>query len=313
VAEPQGVRHAAPDVSTQCESMRDHVESYALGALDESERLSFEAHAADCPRCRAALADAERAVAVLPFALAQAAPQPLPPSLRARVMRLVAEPVAQQAAELVARPVAPAAPPTWLPSPAREIQPTSRTWPTWLARPGWPTWRSVGAIVAAAVVALSFAWSAQLGVALARERALRAELAQELAAVSGQREIVLEVVDARDKTTRMLRPAAGAPREFATSYGKLYTRPDMPYVVAMTGRMPTPPPGQAYHLWVRLDGQTRLAGVLDINTDGFAQLVFQADRNGPAYESASLTLQPLALVGQTPAAPGTPLLRWDPN
>ena len=78
----------------------------------------------------------------------------------------------------------------------------------------------------------------------------------------------------------------------------------------LRARMPAPPPGQAYHLWLRLGGQTCLCGVLESNAGGFSQLVFQADRHGPAYESVWLTLQP---VGQAAASQGGVLLRWDPN
>jgi len=288
---PGGVRRAPFSVSGECEEMREHVDPYALGALDEAEARAVEGHLAVCPLCRAHLAETERAIAAIPRALAHASPHQPPAALRERVMASVRE-----------NSVWPhAAPPA---AQADRISAGARL--PWISRPAW---RTLGG-VAAAVVALSLTWTAQLGVALARERALREGLAQELAAVSGQREIVLEVVDARDKTTRLLRPAVGAPREFATSYGKVYTRPDMPHVVAMTGRLPAAPPGQAYHLWLRLDGQTRLGGVLESNADGFGQLVFQADRHGPAYESAWLTLQP---VGQAAAPQGGVLLRWDPN
>jgi anti-sigma factor RsiW len=314
-----GVWIDGPDVSIECEAMREHVEPYALGELDEPELGAFEAHLDGCPRCRASLAETERALAALPLALAHASSQRLPPALREQVMRRVLDQAewdeqaerdkrAGQGNRLTSPPPAATRVPTETLAPPGGLASAPRP-----MRRTRLTWRTFAGMAAAAALALSLAYTAQLGVALARERAVRAELAQELAALSSQREIVLEVVDARDKTTRMLRPAAGAPREFATSYGKVYTRPDMPHVVAMTGRLPAPPLGQAYHLWVRLDGQTRLGGVLEINAEGFGQLVFQADRNGPVYESAWLTLQPPVPPSQTAAPQGPTLLRWDPN
>jgi hypothetical protein len=172
--------------------------------------------------------------------------------------------------------------------------------------PWWPRERVAKLLAVAALLALVIGGGIQLGTALARERALRLELALELAALAGQQEVVLEVVDARDGTRRLLRPAPGAPPAYARAYGKVFTRPDLPHVVAMVGRMPPPPPGQAYHLWLLLDGQTKLAGQLGVNADGFGQLVLDADRNGPLYEAAWVTLQP---AGSIPA--GTTILRWD--
>ena len=66
----------------------------------------------------------------------------------------------------------------------------------------------------------------------------------------------------------------------------------MAHVVAMANRLPAAPTGQAYHLWVVLDGRTLHAGVLAPNEAGFAVLVFDADRPGPAYVDAWITLQP---------------------
>jgi hypothetical protein len=139
-----------------------------------------------------------------------------------------------------------------------------------------------------------------LSVALARERALRAEFAN----LVDQQEIVLEVIDSTQTTRRvLLPPEKGA----SNAYGKLFTRADLPHVVTMAARLPQPPAGQAYHLWVTpTAGQTHLAGVLRVNEQGFGLLVFDADRNGPVYDDVQLSLQP---VGSTaPAA--SPLLIW---
>jgi hypothetical protein len=166
-------------------------------------------------------------------------------------------------------------------------------------------------VAAAAVLALSIAWSLQLGVALARERALRQELALELASLVGQQEIVLEIVDSRDAVKRALRPPAGAPAAYARAYGKLFTHPELPHVVAMVGRTPPPGAGQAYHLWVSQHGQVQLAGTLNVNADGFGQLVFDADRKGPLYDAVWVTLQPPTGASGSAQPGGTTVLRWD--
>jgi hypothetical protein len=134
--------------------------------------------------------------------------------------------------------------------------------------------------------------------ALGRERDLRSRLTR----IVGQQPIVFEVVDSPQTVKRLLRPASPG---FTDSYGKLYTRPDLREAVAMSARLPGPPEGRAYHLWLTSGGRTRLAGVLALR-DGFGFLVVKGDRPGPAFERAELTLQ--APGGPRPA--GTPVLRW---
>jgi hypothetical protein len=142
------------------------------------------------------------------------------------------------------------------------------------------------AATAAAVVilALSLAWGVRLSEALDQERALRASVA---AHFSRQQEIVLEVVDADDATRHILR----SPDPDSRAYGKLFTRPDLPHVVAMAARLPLPTEGQTYHLWLTSEGRTFLAGVLPVNADGFGLLTFDVDHDGPTFEAARLTLQ----------------------
>lgn len=150
----------------------------------------------------------------------------------------------------------------------------------------------------AILLAVSLAWGFQLNVALAQERALRSEFAN----LVDQQEIVLEVIDSSKTTKAFLRATA----DDSNSYGKLFTRSDMPNVVSMAGRLPGVPAGMAYHLWVTRDGQTDLAGVMKVNDQGFGLLVFTADRPGPVYEATQLILQP---IGSTTPS-GTPIIAW---
>jgi hypothetical protein len=84
------------------------------------------------------------------------------------------------------------------------------------------------------VLVLSLAWSARLSEALDQERAQHERIA---AHFSQQQEIVLEVVDADDATRVILR----SPDADSRAYGKLFTRPDLPHVVALAARLPVPP------------------------------------------------------------------------
>ena len=150
----------------------------------------------------------------------------------------------------------------------------------------------------AILLAFSLAWGFRLNVALAQERALRSEFAD----LVDQQEIVLEVIDSNKTTKAFLRATTSDSR----SYGKLFTRSDFPDVVAMAGRLPVPPSGQAYHLWVSEQGETYLAGVMKVNDKGFGLLVFTADQPGPIYEAAQLILQP---IGSTSPS-GEPIIAW---
>jgi hypothetical protein len=150
----------------------------------------------------------------------------------------------------------------------------------------------------AILLAFSLAWGFRLNVALAQERALRSEFAD----LVDQQEIVLEVIDSNKTTKAFLRATADDSR----SYGKLFTRSDFPDVVAMAGRLPVPPEGEAYHLWVTQNGQTHLAGIMKVNDKGFGLLVFTADQPGPVYEAAQLILQPRGSTSPS----GTPIISW---
>ena len=150
----------------------------------------------------------------------------------------------------------------------------------------------------AILLAFSLAWGFSLNVALAQERALRSEFAN----LVDQQEVVLEVIDSSKTTKAFLRATASD----SGSYGKLFTRSDMSHVVAMAGRLPVPPAGQAYHLWVGQEGQTHLAGTMKVNDKGFGLLVFTADQSGPVYEAAQLILQPVGSTSPT----GTPTIAW---
>ncbi len=280
-----------------CDQIRELLEAYALGALDADEQSSVEQHLAGCADCRRRAAEYAEVVNALPEALATASPLSPSPALKSRLLQsLEAAPAASSRADTRESQAAP--------FPTRSTAPDER--PGGMARrtpPGrWPSWwrpRTLAALGIAILLVLALSWGVQLSVALAQERALRAELAN----LVDQRELVLEVIDSSETVKAFLRPT----QSDSASYGKLYTRPDLSHVVAMAARLPQPPAGQAYHLWLTGEGRTQLAGVLKLNDQGFGLLILEADHNGPVYESAQLTLQPEGSA--TPPAP--PILFWE--
>lgn len=276
-----------------CDQCRDLLEAYALDALEAEEQARVAQHVADCEECRRLLQEYHEVVAALPEALAAVTPETVPASVKGRLLRKLGDASASDANSPISdgsrRPVVTQDGPSVSPR-FSEPRRGSRKW----------LWQLVAVVLGVLLLAI-LAWNVQLNVALARERALRSEVAD----LVGRQELVLEVVDS-DKTQRsVLLP----PDAESDAYGKLFTRSDMHHVVAMAARLPQPSAGQAYHLWLTNGAETQLAGIMAVDKDGFGLLIFEADQAGPVYDSTQLTRQPLGST--TPD--NNPILVWRRN
>jgi hypothetical protein len=245
--------------------IREQLEAYALGALDDEERAAVEDHLAGCADCRRAAAEAAEAASALPLALAAASPLDLPASLEDRVLARVDRDGGV---------------------------PRRRPW-----------WRPRAALALATLVlaALFVGWNARLQDAQSQEKDLRARLAR----LQSLQPVVLEVIDSRHTVKRVLLPPDDQPESRA--YGKVFTRTDSPDVVAMANRLPRPPAGQVYRLWVTSGGRTRPIGVMPLDKGGFALLVFEAAGENPSYDDARIVLQSKAAKSSA----GTTALFWN--
>ena len=153
-----------------------------------------------------------------------------------------------------------------------------------------------GVLALVVLLVASFAWGFSANQTLAQERSLLAQL-QEAAAKD---EVVFDVVDARNVIKTTLRsPTDDSP---TAPYGKVFTRPDMPYVVAMAGRLPPPPAGREYHLYV----DDRRIGTIAPNDGGFGYVVYRADAVGIGYQQARVVLE----APQATSATGSVVLVW---
>ncbi len=103
---------------------------------------------------------------------------------------------------------------------------------------------AVGAAALVVLLAASLAWGLSLNAALAQERSLRTQLSD----AAAKDEVVFDVVDARNVAKTTLRSTTDDSP--TAPYGKVFIRPDMPYVVAMAGRLPEAPTGREYHLYL---------------------------------------------------------------
>jgi hypothetical protein len=252
-----------------CRRTRELLEAYALGALDDDERTAVEKHLETCADCRVLASEFVETAHELPLAVGAVSPLRPPAELKARLVgRLAGE-----------------QPPRGRVAAARH-----RWW-----------WRPRAALVLATLLlaALFAAWDVRLDDALSQERDLRARLAH----LQVQQELVLEVVDSGETRKAVLLPPENSD---SRAYGKVFTRADMPHVVAMAARLPRPPEDRAYHLWLTSEGRTRLGGVIAVDSSGFGLILFDADRPGPVYDEASLILQPKG----SKRPEGAPVLRW---
>lgn len=272
--------------------MRELLEEYALGLLTPEQQQQVAAHLAGCPDCRAIAQEYADQLATLPEALAAVSPHQLPTALKARLLQRLETGAANGLDNSLLRPLLP------------DSTPIKPTLPPAVARPAPDLHLGIRRLrwalaVATILLVFTLAWSIRWNVALARERALRTEFVE---LVGHQHELVLEIVDSGKTTRRVLRSTS----ESSNAYGKVFTRSDMAYVVAMAARLPQPPPGQAYHLWLVRGDQTELAGMMKINQEGFALVIYEADQHDPIYDRAYVTLQP-----QGSARPeGAPVIAW---
>lgn len=272
-----------------CERIRDHLEAYALDALEPAEREEVERHLATCAECREEADALAEVVALFPAALVVASPM----SPAADVKERVLETVASHSAPSQQRS----------PGMMRQRREAHSPAPARVNRKSRNPVRLIAYAVPVFLLILSLIWGVRLAVALDRERDLRDEYVDLLDEVVGQQELVFEVIGFDDTNRQFLR----AQQADSTSYGKVFTRPGMPYVVVMAGRLPVAPPGTTFHVWVVSNGQTTLAGELTVDEHGFGLLVFTTEQVDPTYETAFVTLQPPG--GARPT--GTEILRHD--
>lgn len=226
--------------------------AYAVNAVTDDERRSFEAHLDECADCRAEVAELRAAAATL-AADVELAP---PPALRASVLAAVSQ--TRQLSPTSTAGTADAAP---VAAPLQPPQPVtdelavrrSRRLRPWLA-----------AAVAAAVITIGgVAWQpwedapAQL---TATEQVLRADDAQRLELPMGSSEITL-----------VRSPSVGR-------------------AVFLADAMPTPPSGKAYQLWFDMPGRGMVSAGL-IPTSGRSVIV-PLEGDARVATGAGITLEP---------------------
>lgn len=260
-------------------------ELYAIGGLADAERARLELHLADgCAQCQAAL---RANLDVASELLVAAAPAPPASSVREGLLARV-----RGDAERF---------PVHAPSPGRGGRRP--------AAPRLPRWLAAAAVV---LVVGSSGASALLGVRLARERELSAEL-EDLVAYEesiswallreAERERSQRVaVEARLRGLSRIVAAIEAPLarslalagqgEFRRAQAKAYLEPTSGRLILYAYDLPPVPDGRTYQLWVIVGEQPQSAGLFRSDSSGEAKYdsARLQDLDGPV--TVAVTLEP---------------------
>lgn len=256
--------------------LADRLEAYVLDQLPEQDRREVEAHLQVCATCAK---DVHELRAVLEEVAESV--QPVTPSaaLRERVRAAVAtegqEPVRRDRR-------------------ARIVQQPRR--PTWAMVP-W----AAAAVLVLAIGAVAFRIDQsrrELAGEVSRVQGLNAELQQDLRRFAGQTDLALSILTAGD----MREIPLGGRETAAAAAARAYWSPTRG-VLVVADRLPAPPPGRIYQVWIIEGGQPVSAGLLGDEPGGRGMLIATPPRPGAGGSvTVAVTDEP---PGGLPAPSGT--------
>lgn len=246
------------------EAVSARLDEYALGQLSAAERREVEAHARECAACASEIGELSLVMQGLARAPVPVVP---PPHLRARVLDTFAR---ESRAAVAARP-------------------TTRYW-------------------LAAAAALVILLGGALFVAsdrnrrgeadLARARGEAAELRARLDEYAGQADLALSILTASD----MRRVELAGSAAWSESAARAYWSPTRGLLV-VADRLPLPPAGRIYQVWVIGGSAPVSAGLLGSPTTGRGMLIAPPPgRVAPGTVTVAVTDEP---PGGLPAPSGT--------
>ena len=255
-----------------CFECKPHLEAYALGALDPYHRVRVEEHLQTCAECRHTLASFHEVVGELPHTLSNASPLRPPPSLKNQIMQAAA-------ADLHAREQARAIQATFAPRAATPAPIARRG--RWLLNPRvWMV--SLGTSIAL-IFALLYVTSVEMHQARSRELAAQTELKN----LQQSQQDVVALASSETKYEIVLR----APDANSDAFGKVALEVNKPTVLFTAYHLPELALGETYFLWTVNRGAIQLVGQFTPNHDGFAVVVFLADREDPVLKQVFVTRQ----------------------
>lgn len=258
-----------------CSDVIPQLEAYALGALDARTRAHVAAHLETCAACRQRADAFHRAAAELPLALAQVSPLRPPPALKEQLLRAVAADESAHTQMLALTQ-------TFAPR-AETPAPVARRG-RWLLNPRvWMV--SLGA--AMFVIVLLFGWTLTSNWQM-QQALLHAQAAQDrVDELQAQQALAVPVLNSPAAQTVVLT----SPDNSSATFGKVMLDPTKPTVVFIGYNLPPLSSEYEYVLWSIDRGTMQARGSFAPNRDGFAMVVFLADRSDPLLKEILVTRQ----------------------
>jgi len=258
-----------------CSEINPNLEAYALGALDPYTRARVETHLQTCAACRHTLASFREVVGELPLVLSNISPLSPPPSLKQQIM---------QAAQLdmQAQEQAHAIQQTFAPRAERAAPVTRRV--GWLLNPRvWMFALASSMVLIVLLLGLSLMSNVQMQQALSREQLAL----QQLGSLQANQQQAFALTASTTKQEIVLNATDAEPR----AYGKVTLEPNKPTVLFTASNLSPPALDQRYFLWTVNKGTIQLVSQFAPNQDGFAMIVFMADRDDPVLKEVFVTRQ----------------------
>jgi anti-sigma-K factor RskA len=273
------------------DQFEDAVASYAIDALDPTDRRAFEAHLSTCARCQAELAELRRVVAGIGMATEPVAP---PAALKARTIAYATGRSADARAPASA-PARPVPVPMPKPSPRLQIMP-------WLVAAA-----AVVIAVASGLYALSLRSRISALEQIATAASAQAErLRKELISLRSNSEVLTQtvrIISAPDVRHVILKGQGTAP----DATGRAVWSPANG-LVFNAEQLPSITPDRVYQLWVIVDGKPVGLTTFRPATNGSASVIVPlpagigtpkavAVTNEPAPNGSPAPTSPILLVG----------------
>ena len=229
------------------EDMQEQLTDYALGELPASAREQVDAHLTGCDECAA-----EARALVIAFQSIGAAEAPVAPPahLKARVLASL---------DGGRRPVASAVVPAI--TPARRVRGLS---PAWLAL------AAMALLIVGGALAISRQRASQLEQDLRRAEADVARLSSDASTVATQADLAVAILTATDMRRIDLSGVESSRSATARAYWS-----GVKGLLIVADRLPTPPPGRTYQVWLIGSGSPGpvSAGLIDGRHEGRGMLI----------------------------------------
>lgn len=278
-----------------CSETNLQLEAYALDALDSLTRARVDKHLMTCAHCRAQVAELRSILGELPFALSSASSLRPPPSLKSKLLQVVDSEVHAHAQTTAIRQ-------TFAPR-AERIVPRARRG-GWLLHPRvWMVSLATSLVVIVALLAWNLMSNFQMQQALSR--AQRAQ--QQVKDIQDQQALAVPVLNSLSALELVLTPTDPTSK----ASGKIVMEPNKPTVVFIAYNLPRLPAAQNYVLWTIDKGVMQARGAFTPNRDGFAMVVFLAERNDPVLKQVLVTRQ--MSTDLVPSADRVLVWKSDPN